>query len=250
MFNKKQLITLLTALISIYIISIPLYAEVHPALPTDNALDYSRKGGVKVAVLDSGSSNPEVYFKAKSFTSIDVNNDPISHGTKICQIIKDNAPDAKIYLAQVCSNKEGAAKPDPKAIVQAIKWSEEQGVDIINLSLTLDYDAEVERAIKQAYLKKGIIFVVASGNKRLANQFAMRDGFVYLKEKDTVSFPASSQFVISVGALDRKGALADYSNSQADIFERGFGYGLEGTSIASAFATAKICKILPLNRPK
>ncbi len=240
MFNKKNIQILAEALTLLFLLSIPLYAEVNPAL-RGKAQGFT-EGGVKIAVLDSGCSSG-MYDKAKSFTALKVNEDPISHGTKICRIIKDNAPSAKIYFAQVC---DSSSKPDTRAIVKAIKWCMEEGVDVANLSLTINYDKAVEEAIREAYLSKGIIFVVAAGNKSFTNQFAARDGFIYLKPKDdSRRFPASSDFVISVGALDRKGRLAEYSEAQADVSARGYGYGLEGTSIASAYTSAKICKILP-----
>jgi len=247
MYNKKQVLVSLGLIIFLVLLSIPLYAEVNPVRDkTPKASDGCPRqpisNGIKIAVLDSGCP-AGLYYKAKSFTSLNVNEDLLGHGTKICRIIKDNAPSAKIYFAQVCDN---SSRPDAQAIIKAIKWCEEEGVDVANLSLTINYNQAVEEAIKEAYLTKGIIFVVAAGNKSFTNQFAARDGFIYLKAKDDGRlFPASSDFVISVGALDRKGRLAEYSEPKADVSARGYGYGLEGTSIASAYTSAEVCQLLP-----
>ena len=196
---------------------------------------------LKVAVLDSGFSKE--FGNALSFTSLSPYNDPLNHGKNISQIIKRHAPNTEIYVLQVCEEKNNHYGPEPKAILKAINWCIENNIDIVNLSLTIKYNRDIAKAIEYGYRNKGIIFVAAAGNKSWSSGFAARDdGFVYLK-KNELSFPASCDYVISVGASS-KNKVAKYSVNGADISTSGSFENMKGTSVACAYTTAKIANTL------
>ncbi len=199
---------------------------------------------VKIAVIDSGST--EQHFKSISFSSIPASEDPISHGTKIAGIIRDYNPGAKLFVLQVCEEENGHYNPSKKSVLNAIRWCMENDIDIVNLSLVIEYNKEIEKAIKQAYLEKGIIFVAAAGNKTAFSQFAVNsDGYVCFNKKDSgPKFPASGDYVISVGAKDIRGRVTGYSTKDVDVFSNGDYAKLEGTSFACARVTGKVSKLL------
>ncbi|MFH1655491.1 MAG: S8 family serine peptidase [Candidatus Omnitrophota bacterium] len=202
---------------------------------------------VKIAVIDSGTTDN--FYERISFSSIPANRDPTSHGTKIARIIRNSNPSAKIYMLQVCEKSNLGYKPSARSVLKAIKWCEENDIDIVNLSLVLNYNKEIEAAIKQAYYNKGIIFIAAAGNNSLLSRFAAnQDGYMCLSKTEKGSlFPASFDYVISVGAKASNGKTADYSPSEVDVSSEG-DYGKEhGTSFACARVTGEASKILTLN---
>lgn len=219
----------MTIMISIFLLSANLFAEVN------------------IAVIDSGST--EKVSEAISFSSIPATTDPIGHGTKITKLIKSINPDAKIHMLQVCEKTNHSYIPSPESILKAIKWCEQNKIDIVNLSLVTIYNKEIEKAIRQAHDNKGIIFIAAVGNSSMINQFAVGPaGYIkYAQENQMTQFPASSNCVISVGAKDETGRVAGYSQKKATIFEKGAYGKLSGTSFACARATGKASKILTLN---
>jgi subtilisin family serine protease len=203
---------------------------------------------IKIAVIDSGSK--EQVYKSISFSTIPPNIDPVGHGTKIVKLIKDINPRAKIHMLQVCEKTDFGYIPSKRSVLEAIRWCKQNDIDIVNLSLVLDYNKEIELAIKDAYYSKGIIFVAAAGNKTFFNQFTVSsNGYVYLSEKDKGSlFPASCSYVISVGAKESNGRIADYSTADVDIFSRGDYGKYRGTSFACARVTGEISNILLENQ--
>ncbi|MBM3252234.1 MAG: hypothetical protein FJZ11_05620 [Candidatus Omnitrophica bacterium] len=202
---------------------------------------------VKIAVIDSGSTDR--FCEAISFSSIPANQDPIGHGTKIARIIRDSNPEAKIYMLQVCEKSKEGYKPSAQSVIKAIQWCIENDIDIVNLSLVMLYNKEIEEAIKEAYHNKGIVFIAAAGNKSLLNRFAVNsNGNICLSKNDSsLLFPASCEHVISVGAKDSTGKTANYSINDVDVFSDGNCGKQHGTSFACARITAKAAKIYSLN---
>lgn len=199
---------------------------------------------IKVAIIDSGAKG--YVDEAISFTSYAGTEDPLDHGTQIARLVRRDYPDARIYMLQVCEKIDGVLKPSKEAIVKAIDWAVSQDIDIVNMSLAIRYDQEIERAIVHAATSHGIIFVAASGNKSIASQFAADSNGFIRKVNKTIrpAFPSSSEHVISVGAVDKYGRLSEYSSKSCDIYEQGEILGQRGTSFASARVTAKVAKIL------
>ena len=176
--------------------------------------------GVVVAVLDTGAgyADGDGRKKAKDFKpntfmaplgSDIVNNDDFplddhGHGTHVAGTI-----------AQATNNQIGVAGVAyectilPVKVVQAngicftsdvakgIDYAREHQANVINLSLTFDYESGViENALEQAY-KAGITIVAAAGNKG--------------KKRRGIAYPASSEYCIAVGAINEFGTRADFS---------------------------------------
>ncbi|MFC1704162.1 S8 family serine peptidase [Candidatus Omnitrophota bacterium] len=202
---------------------------------------------VKIAVIDSGTTDASV--ESISFSSIPAYKDPASHGTRIARIIQKANPQAEIVMLQVCEAQDGRYKPSSKSVVEAIDWCRENDVDIVNLSLVIEFSREIEEAIQRAYLERGIIFFGAAGNENIFSRFAVNDdGYMYASNKDSGSqFPASHEYVISVGAKDSHGNVTDYSTADVDVFSNGDYAKLQGTSFACARTAGYASKLFNRN---
>lgn len=179
----------------------------------------SNKGqGVNIAIIDSGCDIEHESLKGnivgvRNFTDEDRKNpnivtDRIGHGTHVAGIIAANgnnntivgvAPNANLYILKAI-DRTGSGTVS--WIVNAINYAIEKNVDIISMSLgTPVDDSKLEKAIKKA-VNNNVIVVCAAGNEGDGNA----DVFEY-------SYPASYIDVISVGAVDKKGVPAEFSNS-------------------------------------
>lgn len=199
---------------------------------------------VRIAVIDSGARAH--VDAAISFTGYAGNQDPLNHGTEIAGLIRQANPGATIYMLQVCENRDGRFKPSKPAILQAIRWAVENDIDVVNMSLVVQYSKEIDEAVTEAAVKHGIVFVAAAGNKNLSNHFATdSDGFVRRRTKAVApAFPSSNPHVISVGGLDENGQIASYSDKLCDIYDNGKILGQEGSSFAAARITGKVARVL------
>ena len=181
----------------------------------------SQKGaGVKIAVIDSGCDINHESLKnniigVRNFTDEDKKNpniviDRVGHGTHVTGIICANgnnmvgvAPNAKIYVLKAI-NRTGTGKLS--WVINAIRYAIEKRVDIISMSLGLSENSpKLENIIKEA-INNNIVIVCAAGNEGDGND----ESFEY-------SYPAAYTDVISVGAVDKKGVPAKFSNSNTAI---------------------------------
>lgn len=143
------------------------------------------------------------------------------HGTLISGIIAANnvsapdiagrrlgvAPDAKIMPIRVLSNLSLFGNGDK--VAAGIRYAVNNGADVINLSLgfgdgnqsTSIPDPDIEAALNAAR-QAGVVVVMAAGNER--NSGAIRPS--------EPAFAASRNLGIAVGAIDRSGRVADFSN--------------------------------------
>ena len=113
------------------------------------------------------------------------------------------APNAKIYVLKAI-NRTGTGKLS--WVINAIKYAIEKRVDIISMSLGLSENSpKLENIIKEA-INNNIVIVCAAGNEGDGND----ESFEY-------SYPAAYTDVISVGAVDKKGVPAKFSNSNTAI---------------------------------
>lgn len=176
--------------------------------------------GVKIAVIDSGCDINHESLKdnivgVRNFTDEDKKNpniviDRVGHGTHVIGTICANgsditgvAPNAQIYVLKAI-NKTGTGKLT--WIINAIKYAIDQRVDIISMSLGISQSSiKLEKVIKEA-VSSNILVVCAAGNEGDGNA----ESFEY-------SYPASYADVISVGAVDKKGIPAKFSNSNTSI---------------------------------
>ena len=156
--------------------------------------------------------------------------DPTGHGTLVALIAsgaitpEGEAPGdagAPVLAVRVF---DGQGMTSSDVLMNAVNYAINSEIDIINMSFgTYEDIGFLEQAVQYA-ASKGIAVFVASGN----------DGL------DTAVNPAASPATISVGAYDKYGNVADYSNTQADLFHSGtVRYGGKinyGTSFANPFA--------------
>lgn len=199
---------------------------------------------MKIAIIDSGAKDH--VDQVLSFTSIPGDHDPLNHGTYVAQLIRQGYPQAHLIMLQVCEKRQGRYLPSREAIFQAIQWCIKNNIQLVNMSLVTRYDSQIEKIITNASTSHGLVFVAAAGNKTIASRFAS-DGRGFIRRKQSLTkpaFPASSQHVISVGAVDMFGEITDYSDQTCDLYDDGKIIGQEGTSFASARITAKVASLL------
>lgn len=124
---------------------------------------------VKVAIIDSGvnPAHPHVggvaggaRISATGVEGINDYLDYIGHGTAVAGAIREKAPDARLYAVKVFDR---ALTTNIDAIIKAIDWSIDAGVDLINLSLgttTIGHRDRLQQSVASA-AEKGIAMVAA-----------------------------------------------------------------------------------------
>ncbi len=219
--------------------------------------------GVKVLVLDQGVdlSHPEFLGKniiAKDFTDTKISlgvpypeYDDSGHGTHVAATILGRtlgvAPDAELYVGKVCR----ALCATGHTVVEAIEWGLEEGVDVINMSFSLDhFSHELGEHIFLKVEEQGVVAVAAAGN---------RDG----SGDQKIAFPGAQNFVLTVGAMNAKGHPADFSNpgDKLDLIAPGVGVvsatrsntggdvreKMNGSSMAAPHVTGVVALLLSRN---
>ncbi|WP_208870574.1 S8 family peptidase [Streptomyces griseochromogenes] len=180
--------------------------------PTAWAAGYTGKG-VKVAVLDTGvdTSHPDLkdqVTESKNFTPAADAKDHFGHGTHVASIVAGTgaksggkyrgvAPDAKILNGKVLDD---SGSGDDSGILAGMEWAASQGASVINLSLG-GYDTPevdpLEAEVNKLSAEKGVLFAIAAGN----------DG------PQSIGSPGSADAALTVGAVDKKDKLADFSST-------------------------------------
>ncbi|MEU0386073.1 S8 family peptidase [Streptomyces chartreusis] len=178
------------------------------------AAGYDGKG-VKIAVLDTGvdATHPDLkgqVIDAKNFTTSPDTSDKVGHGTHVASIAagtgaksggkyKGVAPGAKILNGKVLD--DGGFGSDSE-VLAGIEWAAAQGADVVNMSLgggdTPAIDP-LEAAVNKLSEEKGILFAIAAGNE---GDFG----------EQTIGSPGSAAAALTVGAVDDKDVLADFSS--------------------------------------
>lgn len=177
----------------------------------------STDGHVKVAVIDTGVSG----IDCQKINLTDSSDEDINgHGTKVAQTIINNSNGNADILSIKAMGDDG--KGSMVTVAKAIQAAQENGADIINLSISA-YDDGSMTALKQIIteaINAGIKVVSAAGNY---NSSAM----VYV--------PSDITNVISVGSVDESGNKTLQSNYGATYYEVA-----DSTSIASAILVGKL----------
>ncbi|WP_419883008.1 S8 family serine peptidase [Peribacillus sp. B-H-3] len=210
-----------------------------------------------IAVVDSGTDSSLADLREHVRTDLGKNMidhstntmDDNGHGTHVSGIIaasQDNGfsmsginPKAQIMPVKVL---DASGQGDTENVAYGIIYAVDHGAKAINLSLGGKYSRVLEYALKYAY-SKNVPVIVASGN----------DGLPQL------SYPASSRYVISVGATNRLDLVSDYSNygDGLDLVAPGSGIPsllpdgnvtyMDGTSMAAPHVTATVGLLLAEN---
>lgn len=216
------------------------------------AWKYSRGEGVKIAVIDSGCDLTHEDLKENLLPGKNFVNprkppeDKYGHGTHITGTLcaADNdigmvgvAPKCKVIPVKALNDK---GTGDLRAVAAAIRWSVDQGVDFITMSLGSPNPLEeVHKAIKYATKKKVIIFC-AAGNAGKTRQ---------------IFYPAAYPETIGVGAIDKNFSPANFNCTGEDLDFLAPGVGIfstvppnwyalmSGTSMANPFV-AGVCALL------
>ncbi len=197
--------------------------------------------GVKVAIIDSGITGDVQCSDSIDYTNTGLM-DTYNHGTGVAKIIKFFAPGANLYVAKV-----GAQKPSEAYVLRALKWAEDVGAQIVNLSCGFDENRPLTGCKDKCVLcqtvnylsSKGIVVVVAAGNDMK-------------QEGKPMPCPACATKAITVGAIDQNGKLAEYSISgkldKPNILAPGSlyidGEYFEGTSFAAPIVTGLLASTL------
>lgn len=171
----------------------------------ENYWKKTRGQGVKVAVLDTGisRSHPDLKGRVKRRVNfVDGSGNAMDgHGTHvagtIAAIVNNRgivgvAPAVELYDLR-SFGPDGTANISD--IIEGINWAIEHKIDIINMSFGTEEDNfALRNAIRQAH-RAGIILVASAGNNGGA-----------------LEYPAAYKEVVSVGAIDKNGKLADFSS--------------------------------------
>ncbi len=233
----------------------------------------TKASGVKVMVIDTGidKDHPSLsgrFIAGKNFYPRNPNKpqppydyfDDVGHGTHVAgSVLADGlnnqlvgvAPEADLYVARVCSSFGCSTL----AIVQAINWAIDSGVDVLNLSLGGPMTTKTQRAVYKRAEQMGVTVIAASGNSAGQPQAMKKEcrdssGTVkkcYVKRScrgpngstiecvnndptrcskgecsekmiDIISFPAGIETVVAVGALSEDLKRATFSQFGPGLF--------------------------------
>ncbi len=166
--------------------------------------------GVTVAVLDTGvdAAHPAlagaVAAEADFTDGVDAR-DGHGHGTHVASIVGGRAPGVRGVApgATLVSGKvlDDSGNGWESAIIDGMEWAaDERDADVVNMSLGAAGGTEddlMAQAIERLTAEHGALFVVAAGN-------AGCDA--------CVGSPGAARGALTVGAVDREDALADFSS--------------------------------------
>ncbi|MEJ8303043.1 S8 family peptidase, partial [Saccharibacillus sacchari] len=170
--------------------------------------------GVKVAVVDSGiSAHPELNIAGGISTVGSENStnyaDDNGHGTHVAGIIAADsgngrvagvAPGVSLYAVKSLGANGKGTLVD---VLEGLDWAIQNKMDIINLSLGGDSDAQsLHDMVDKAY-NQGILVVASAGNSGTASN----------TDQDTVGYPAKYSSVISVAAVDQSLNRSEFSST-------------------------------------
>ncbi|MET7365701.1 S8 family serine peptidase [Streptomyces sp. NPDC005566] len=171
--------------------------------------------GVKVAVLDTGADLNNADIKSdivasQSFIDGQTVQDGHGHGTHVAATVagsganadgayKGVAPGADLLIGKVLSN---TGQGPTSSILAGMEWAVAQGADVISMSLGgADTPGEdvMTKAVNSLSASSDTLFVIAAGN----------DG---RKGESTLGTPGAADAALTVGAVDKSDALADFSS--------------------------------------
>ncbi|WP_027091871.1 S8 family peptidase [Cohnella thermotolerans] len=211
--------------------------------------------GVKVGVIDTGVdfNHPDLRHSVERGINLIqrtmLPQDDNGHGTHIAGTIAAAnrlhgtigvAPRASIYPIKAFDYNGTAYVSD---IILGIDWCVRNRMDVVNMSFGMQNRSKaLLSAVNNAY-RSGILIVASSGN----------DG-----KRDEIDFPAGYRQTIAVGATNRQGRVASFTNRHGgiDIYApgekidscwlRGTRKVMSGTSMATSHVTGAVALLLGL----
>lgn len=194
-------------------------------------------GGETVALIDSGvDANPQLNGRVvvgptlATAPSGPANGDCVGHGTLAAGLIAASsknggmggmAPQATIYSEKV-TNSESV---NVDTLATAINDAVAAHVQVISMSIdSTQGDGNLAAAVQNA-LSNNIVVVAAAGNDTLNNKGQVTKAGPF--------YPASYPGVLSVGAVDDTGALADFSDQKSQV-----GVTAPGVDVTSTYPGA------------
>jgi len=191
------------------------------AMQAESMWKVSSGKGVTVAMLDSGvdASVPELRGKVlpgKNFVEpgADARADPKGHGTAISLLIAGNgaggqgvkglAPDARILPLTVTGSTKESGSTTVPSLAKAIRYAADSNAKIINMSLAFQ-DYSLEKGEREQ-LQKAVDYAIGRGKLLLAG--SGNDG----NTSNDVTYPAASDGVVGVSAIDKSLAATKFSN--------------------------------------
>lgn len=189
-----------------------------------DAWHITRGAGVTIAVIDTGIGKPPVTFDGAVVDGTDVSGNgsadgrtpvgPVdsNHGSWVASLAAGRgnpdgsgmigvAPEAKL-LSVSLGFGASASVPFAEQVAEAVRWSVDNGADIINLSFTtntLDWDRSWDDAFLYAF-EHDVVVVVAAGNRGSGTSI--------------VGAPATIPGVLTVGGVDQTGTASRDASTQ------------------------------------
>ena len=185
-----------------------------------SATSAANGAGARIGMIDAGVAldHPALRgarIQSRSFTG-ETNAATSAHGTAVASLLVGDdgafhgaAPGAQLFAADVFGESiEGGSV---EAIANALAWMASEHVMVVNISLTGPRNRVLD-SVCQAMIARGLILVAAAGN----------DGPTY-----PVAFPAATQGVIAVTAVDTENRVYLSANRGPQIAFSAYGVEVE-----------------------
>jgi subtilisin family serine protease len=173
----------------------------------------TRGEGVRVGIIDTGIDLAHPDLRAAYRGGYDfVHNDSIpeeeaeggalGHGTRMAGVIaaSDNgfgvvgaAPGVSLYALKIFPKTGGASTSN---VIRAVEWAIAQKLDVVNCSFGGDTPSRLEEETYARARQANVLVIAAVGN-----------------DASWVRYPAAYPSVVAVGAMDRSGRVASFSNT-------------------------------------
>lgn len=187
---------------------------------------------VNIAVIDTGISPHSDLRVSGGYSTIDSTTewtDDNGHGTHVAGIISSErndfgvvgvAPGANIYSVKALDSDGEGTLDD---LLEAIEWSIQNEMDIINLSLGTNYESSTLQTVIDKAYNAGILIVGASGND---------------SEGNSVLYPAKYENVIGVSAVDENFNITSFSSTGTEVEFSAPGVNVVSTFLGESYGKA------------
>ncbi|TCL64707.1 subtilisin family serine protease [Hydrogenispora ethanolica] len=220
-------------------------------------IDATKRAGVTIAILDTGINAMHEDLQSSIVSGFNVvnnnnnTNDGMGHGSHVAGIaaaavnngkgIAGIAGGSKIMPVKVLGENGSG---DLSTIINGIKYATDHGAQVISMSLGGAGSSQALQDAVNYAINRGVSVVAASGN-----------------ENGPVDLPGNCKGVITVGAIDRTGMRASYSNygpemdviaPGSDIMSSYIGGAssyttMSGTSMATPFVAGVVALVRAAN---